>query len=377
MNQDAERLRAYFVAPGNSRTQHASGYFCMKHWTDLVIATALVCLAGVCRGQNDPSLHTLTDRILVPKGIARITELTANIEVTNKSSTPIKQFIFRVTAPVPDLPHQRATTFLPPQAAWKTHKNQVDHYVELELAIPPSTSVHREVKSLLLLLPVDYERLAPNSVVPVSSSRSAVEPWSRPSRFVESDAPAITAIVREIFFDKKSDLDKARAAYEYPVKVIRYQPQPAIGALQALQSGSGDCTEFACLFAALCRAGGVPARTTSVFNLGNRKETVCSEPNHNAAEAFLPDWGWVPVDANLGGGKYTGPIGFAKTGNSVITLAREGAWVWSNWLPPDGFDKGKPAPIWSAGLSWKIRVIEEGDSRQLLARFQSPKPNGD
>jgi hypothetical protein len=178
------------------------------------------------------------------------------------------------------------------------------------------------------------------------------------------------AVAKQILAGKTTDLEKARAAYQYPASVIRFQPQEPAGALKALQTRSGDCTEFAALFCALCRAGDVPARMTGVFNMDSKAETTSGEPNHNAAEAFIAGWGWVPVDPNLGGGKFDRKIGFAKTGNSIILLTQAGAWVWSTWLPPDGFAEGATRPVIKVEVLWKMRVLWEGPSAQMLRQFE-------
>jgi hypothetical protein len=53
----------------------------------------------------------------------------------------------------------------------------------------------------------------------------------------------------------------------------------------------------------------------------------------------------------------------------VVLLNREGAWVWSTWLPPNGFAAGNSPPVVKAGLSWSISVVEEGTAPQMIASF--------
>ena len=53
----------------------------------------------------------------------------------------------------------------------------------------------------------------------------------------------------------------------------------------------GDCGAQSMYFSALCRAVGVPARTTGGF------QTFTGKPaGHFWAEFYLPDYGWIPVD---------------------------------------------------------------------------------
>jgi len=303
--------------------------------------------------------------VVIAGSTARLIELTAVIKTTNESGTSVDRFIFRVTVPPSDMAHQRVMLPLVRHAVCKTHKNEIDQYLELGLEVPRQSTVTHDVKFLVLLLPADYTRTRPSQ----SQREVDLSRYLRPSRLIESDAPEVRTVADSLFAGKSSQVEKAKAAYEYPAKVLKFKPQPAAGALKALQTGSGDCTEFAALFCALCRSGGIAARMTGVFNLGTKREMTVSQPNHNAAEVFLAGLGWVPADPNLGGGRYDRAVGFAKTGNSVVLLNREGAWVWSTWLPPDGFAAGSAPPVVKTDLSWRLSVVEEGPVPKMLVRF--------
>ena len=308
----------------------------------------------------------LVEGVLTPSGMARLVELTCSVAAANQSQIPAKRFIFRVTTPPSGLTYQRARSFPVPQGVTKLHESGVGHYVEFHFPVPASSRVTHEVKSHVLLLPVDYARRR-LSGHPRDPKLTA---YLSPSKLIESDAPEIVAVAKQILAGKTTDLEKARTAFQYPAGLIRFRPQEPAGALKALQTRSGDCTEFAALFCALCRAGGVPARMTGVFNMDSKAEITSSEPNHNAAEAFIAGWGWVPVDPNLGEGKFDRTIGFARTGNSVILLSQAGAWVWSTWLPPDDFAEGATRPAIRVEVLWKMRVLGEGPSAQMLQQFE-------
>ena len=318
-------------------------------------------LRGDTKGPELPSA------ILVPTA-ARLVEITATVNFTNESTTDIQKYLFRLTTPPNDLPYQRARLSVPmPETTLKPHKNGLDNYLELKLAIPAKKTVTKEIKFLVLLLPVDFLK-AP--MLPVADSdREATSKYLQPSPLVESDAPEVRKVAGALFASKASELEKARAAYEYPARVLRYHEQGPAGALKSLQTGSGDCTEYAALFCALCRAGGVPARRVAVFNLASNHGSTSKEPNHETAEVFLPTHGWVPVDPNVGGGKYDRPVGFARASNTEITLKREGAWVWSTTLPPDGIAPNRPKPAVKSAVSWHYKVVQEGNAAKLLSAF--------
>ncbi len=63
-----------------------------------------------------------------------------------------------------------------------------------------------------------------------------------------------------------------------------------------IAGGSGVCQDFAHLLLSLCRHAGLPARYVSGY-LGDIADSGAS---HAWAEAFVPPYGWVGVDATLG-----------------------------------------------------------------------------
>jgi len=252
-------------------------------------------------------------------------------------------------------------------AMLKAHKNGIDNYLELMLAIPANKTVTKEVKFVLLQLPVDY--LKASSLPVTERDKLATQKYLLPSDLIESDATEIKKVSGSLFGANSSELKKARAAYEYPARVLKFRPQKAAGAVKALKAGIGDCTEYSCLFCALCRAGDVPARRVAVFNLGSKNEITDKEPNHDTAEVFLSTHGWVPVDPNVGGGKYDRPVGFARASNNQIVLKREGSWVWGSSLPSDGVAPNMPKPEINITVSWHAKVIQEGGAADLLSEF--------
>jgi transglutaminase-like putative cysteine protease len=119
-----------------------------------------------------------------------------------------------------------------------------------------------------------------------------------PEPYMESDNTQIQSLAAQITQDKTSPADKARAIYDWIGDHIKYAGYiPDIkGAVYALENTSGDCTEFACLMVALCRAAGIPAR----FLEGVTYTSVTNDPKHDWTEIYLPGPGWVPVDATWG-----------------------------------------------------------------------------
>ncbi len=304
--------------------------------------------------------------LLIPDQPSRLVKLTAHLRVKNANSTAVSRYIFRVTMP-PDLHSQRAvlavSDVLP--VSRRQHKNGANEYLEFDFPVPANEEVVKDVTFLVLLMPIDYS-LVENIQGRGCSTSDALDRYLKPSHLIESDSGEIKETAAVVFSGLQNELDKARAAYEFPAKILKFEEQTKpLGAQRALQTKIGDCTEYACLFSALCRTQAIPARLLGVFNMGSRDQISAAQPNHNIAEVYLASHGWIPVDPNLGAGRYDGPIGFGKFGNTVIILTREGSWVWATALPRDAYSQSLPKPKLMPGISWDAKVVKEGSAEDL------------
>jgi hypothetical protein len=84
--------------------------------------------------------------------------------------------------------------------------------------------------------------------------------YVQPGPMVESDHPAILAEARKAVGDERDRWRKAVLILRWVHGYLHRELCPAVpSALGALRSQTGDCTEHAALFVAMCRAVGVPA----------------------------------------------------------------------------------------------------------------------
>jgi transglutaminase-like putative cysteine protease len=144
---------------------------------------------------------------------------------------------------------------------------------------------------------VSYYNLDPEMIGPYNIS-SDLYNWNTQDTFwIECNHPLIRAQAKTLAAGETNPLLLAERNYRFVLDVMSYQScQENKGALYALQKRAGDCTEYATLFVALCRAQGIPSRIVSGATIS--ADNILH--NHTWAELYLPNYGWIPVDPTWG-----------------------------------------------------------------------------
>ena len=120
--------------------------------------------------------------------------------------------------------------------------------------------------------------------------------FMKQEKYIEKDDPRIQQAANGI--EGQADIEKVLNVYDYVTENMEYSiaNKNALGAVNALKRGKGDCTEYSDLFVALCRAKNIPARVITGYRV-NRDAT---SPKHNWVEVYLQGYGWVPFDPSNG-----------------------------------------------------------------------------
>lgn len=127
----------------------------------------------------------------------------------------------------------------------------------------------------------------------------------RAEKFIESNDREILRLA--LTLSGRTDEQRARAALAVVTNRLAegdYDPEDR-GAAETLKRGKGDCTDFADLYVALCRAAGIPARTVQGFLMTPPRPD--DTRRHDWAEVWLRGRGWVHVDpfhVELGHGRF-------------------------------------------------------------------------
>jgi transglutaminase-like putative cysteine protease len=133
--------------------------------------------------------------------------------------------------------------------------------------------------------------------------------YTSPTALIPTDG-IVRATARKITANAASDLDKARAIYEWVVDNTFRDPKVrgcGLGDIRfMLESGDlgGKCADLNALFVGLCRAVDLPARDVYGVRVADSRSGYrslgrsgdISKAQHCRAEVWLDDFGWVPVD---------------------------------------------------------------------------------
>lgn len=156
--------------------------------------------------------------------------------------------------------------------------------------------------------------------LPVSAQNppipGSIEAFTQPENFIESHHHLIKDLARDIAQTSKTAIQFVRAAMKAVTKRMRYVRQKhERGAAYAIEKGVGDCTEYAALFTALCRANRIPARLEAGFAYNNH-----GWERHAWSQIWIRGQ-WIPVDPT-----WHGAMGLLGVTNRHVPL------IIGNWM---------------------------------------------
>lgn len=113
---------------------------------------------------------------------------------------------------------------------------------------------------------------------------------------IEKDHEQIQQIAESI--TGQTEVEIVKKIYDYVINNMEYivNGSRILGAVGALEQGKGDCSEYADLFVALCRAKNIPARVATGYTV----RADADKSKHNWDEVYLQQFGWVPFDPSCG-----------------------------------------------------------------------------
>lgn len=128
------------------------------------------------------------------------------------------------------------------------------------------------------------------------------------SRYLTSDSTVpIDGVIKELAVEitrgKTSDLEKAKAIYNYLIDNYTYvRDDPNVcgigNSFLTLKYKKGMCTDWHSLFISLARSLGIPAKFEIGFPVPGDKKEGRIEGYHCWAAFYIKGKGWIPIDAS-------------------------------------------------------------------------------
>lgn len=155
--------------------------------------------------------------------------------------------------------------------------------------------------------PYDSKKNIPNPTISEYLQEINKDPllkdYLKPTKYWQSDNEYILEIANEIKANNTNILDLIKDNYKFVIDNLEYDDEKVevfnnrLGALEALNIGSGVCMEYADSMLALLRAQGIPSRAALGYaNLMDFTDTPESQVRHQWVQIWIPDYGWLSVD---------------------------------------------------------------------------------
>jgi transglutaminase-like putative cysteine protease len=276
----------------------------------------------------------------------RTFEVTTRVEVLKTSGTTR---IWLPAALISETPFQKtlSATFQPDGGTAKMMEDKSDALGIIAAEFPSGVRPILTLTSRVATKTYAVDLSAPNSAPKVDPAD--LEHFLRPTKLLPTDG-IVKATAIEITSDAKTDVEKARAIYEWIVDNTVRNPKTrgcGVGDIRFMLESrdlSGKCADLNALYVGLARAAGLPARDVygirvgkselGYKSLGASSEDV-TKSQHCRAEVCLHDYGWVPVDpADVRKIVLEEPPGNRSLDDDMVKKARArlfGSWE-MNWM---------------------------------------------
>jgi len=241
--------------------------------------------------------------------------VTYQTTITNTTTTPLTNIRIFIAFPPPFQPYQQLIDIKPTSNLGQQATDLVgNHWLEFPChRLAGHDSLTYGYTALVRNRSVQYQfsQSIENQSIP-----KPLLVYTKPEYFIESHHHLIKDLAQELSQDQPGLIPFIRTAMRSVTKILRYEPQRyERGAAYAIENKVGDCTEYAALFAALCRARGIPARLISGFASSKKKWE-----RHGWSEVWIRNH-WIPVDPT-----WFGAIGWLGVTNRHLPL------IIGNWM---------------------------------------------
>jgi transglutaminase-like putative cysteine protease len=238
-----------------------------------------------------------------------------------------------------------------------------NQYAEFDLSdMPPGSTISIHIRYRIAVNELDYDLSHCEGAVPAEAEGESLDDYLRPELHIESSNTQIMDLAGGLSEGKSTACEKTRAFYDYVGDNLVYTHNQADWGAQATLGEMGaDCTEYASLMIALCRASGIPARYVEGLAVPGKETVDRARTEHAWLEVYLPGSGWVPMDPTMGRFPISREDYFARIlpNHIIVTRGRNpstlrGASYWTHMYWP-----GNSTEIRVEGFVWNITPLNQ------------------
>ncbi|MBE3144650.1 MAG: transglutaminase domain-containing protein [Planctomycetes bacterium] len=243
----------------------------------------------VSTGYVDEQLRALKSIMLMAGMNVEMLACTKEFAMSNNQPAEIVDKMFLASPePIEDAGAAKSITYYLKPTAQTTN-----------LTIPSSDNQRvGKLEDGTVIVKVEPVSMPTGGTIPYRGTDANIAEMIKPGRFVQSDDANIIALAKQAVGDTKDSAEAAKKIEEFAAKYIK-NISLSVGyasATEVAASRRGDCTEFAVLCAAMCRAAGIPAKVTVGVAYVNDFEGRSGFGGHAWTEAYIGDK-WVGLDS--------------------------------------------------------------------------------
>ena len=138
------------------------------------------------------------------------------------------------------------------------------------------------------------------------SFEKIVKKYTKSEKYIDSDSDIIKNTSDRIIGQETDPLTVAKKLYDFVIDNMDYDwerfsnpDRKSLKASEILDIKKGVCEDYSLLYAALCRAAGIPAKYIAGIPVRSIAAEAYDqlESGHTWNEIYIKDYGWIPVDA--------------------------------------------------------------------------------
>jgi len=227
--------------------------------------------------------------------------------IENKGPGSITKIQCRIETPYNFSPVQTVSSCTPDNKNTKEIKDDIGNLIyrfklkDLGSGLSVGVSVNSDV--LINEFIIKKSSLIPENY---DTGDSEIEKYTKSEKYIDCDSNKIIDAANTITAGESNPYVKAELLYNFVTRQLSYDYErmkqkdfEIANASDIINWDKGVCTDYSLLYAALCRAAGIPCK----FVVGLSLKSAVAENNdssnmsHAWNEIKLPGYGWVPVDA--------------------------------------------------------------------------------